>query len=103
MESVGLPLGLFDDPTYDEVAYGANDGDVFVFFSDGVTDAQNRNDDQFGGKRLAKVIEANCGRSADDIVTAIFTAVAEFTAGEKAYDDQTVVVLKVLGTSGKSK
>jgi hypothetical protein len=50
-----------------------------------------------------KVIEANCDRSADDVVTAIFAAVGEFTAGENPYDDQTVVVLKVLKQSGKKK
>jgi phosphoserine phosphatase RsbU/P len=103
VDSVGLPLGLFDDPSYDEITFAAHAGDVFVFFSDGVTDAQNRHGDQFGGKRLAKVIEANCGRSANDLVSAIFAAVGEFTAGEKQYDDQTVVVLKVLGESGKKK
>jgi phosphoserine phosphatase RsbU/P len=103
VDSVGLPLGLFDDPEYDEVAYRANPGDVFVFFSDGVLDAQNRGGEMFGGTRLVKVIEANCGRSADDIVTAIFAAVGEFTAGESPYDDQTVVVLRVLGESGRKK
>ena len=76
---------------------------MFVFFSDGVLDAQNREGDMFGGTRLVKVIEANCDRSADDIVTAIFAAVGEFTAGENPYDDQTVVVLKVLRQSGKKK
>ncbi len=103
VDSVGLPLGLFDNPEYDEVAYQANPGDVFVFFSDGVTDAQDRQGNMFGGKRLVKVIEANCGRHADDIVTAIFAAVGEFTAGENPYDDQTVVALKVLKQSGKKK
>jgi len=103
VDSVGLPLGLFDNPEYDEVAYQTNPGDVFVFFSDGVTDAQNRNGDMFGGIRLAKVIEANCSRSADDLVTAIFASVGEFAAGENPYDDQTVVVLKVLKSSGKKK
>jgi phosphoserine phosphatase RsbU/P len=103
VDSVGLPLGLFDNPEYDEVAYRANPGDVFVFFSDGVLDAQNRAGDMFGGKRLARVIEANCSRSADDVVSAIFAAVGEFTAGENPYDDQTVVVLKVLKQSGKKK
>jgi sigma-B regulation protein RsbU (phosphoserine phosphatase) len=100
---VGLPLGLFDSPEYDEVAYQANPGDVFVFFSDGVTDAQNREGNMFGGTRLVKAIEANCHGSADDLVTAIFAAVGEFTAGENPYDDQTVVVLKVLKQSGKKK
>jgi sigma-B regulation protein RsbU (phosphoserine phosphatase) len=103
VDSVGLPIGLFDNAKYDETSYHAQPGDEFVFFSDGVLDAQNRDGDQFGERRLERVIAANCGRSADDIVTAIFAAVAEFTAGEAPYDDQTVVVLKVLDDSGKRK
>lgn len=103
VESVGLPLGLFDDPTYDEVTFQAKPGDLFVFFSDGVPDAQNREGDQFGSIRLAEIIEKHCGRSADDLVTSIFEAVAEFTAGENQYDDQTVVVLKILERAGKNK
>ncbi|MGZ4823456.1 MAG: GAF domain-containing protein [Terriglobales bacterium] len=103
VDSVGLPIGLFDNAKYDETNYHAQPGDEFVFFSDGVLDAQNRDGDQFGERRLEKVIAANCGRSADDIVTAIFAAVAEFTAGEAPYDDQTVVVLKVLDDPGRRK
>ncbi len=103
VESVGLPLGLFDDPMYDEVTFHAKPGDLFVFFSDGVPDAQNREGDQFGSIRLAQVIEKHCGGSADDLVTAIFAAVGKFTAGENQYDDQTVVVLKVQERSGKNK
>ncbi|HET7186044.1 MAG TPA: GAF domain-containing protein [Terriglobales bacterium] len=103
VDSVGLPIGLFDNVKYDEANYDAQPGDEFVFFSDGVLDAQNREGDQFGERRLERVIAANSGRSADAIVTAIFAAVAEFTAGEAPYDDQTVVVLKVLDDSGKRK
>jgi sigma-B regulation protein RsbU (phosphoserine phosphatase) len=97
VEAVGLPLGLFDDAEYDETSYHAIPGDVFVFYSDGVTDAQNREGEMFGASRLEKIVQGTCHRSADDVVTAIFAAVAEFTAGENPYDDQTVVVLKLLG------
>ncbi len=103
IDVAGLPLGLFDDATHDEATFHARPGDVFVLFSDGVPDAQNSEGEMFGLSRLRKVIEANCGRSSDHLVTAIFEAVADFTAGEKAYDDQTVVVLKVRGDSGKRK
>ncbi len=104
VDSVGLPLGLFDDPSYDEVTYQVQAGDVFVFFSDGVLDAQDRQGDMFGSDRLTQVIEAHCDLPADAIVSAIFSAVGEFTAGENPYDDQTVVVLKILEPpSGKKK
>ncbi len=103
VQAAGLPLGLFDDAAYDEITFQAEPGDVFVFFSDGVLDAQNREGEMFGGTRLGSVVEAHCHRTADEVVTAIFAAVAEFAAGEDPYDDQTVVVLKVLEDSGKRK
>jgi sigma-B regulation protein RsbU (phosphoserine phosphatase) len=103
MRAAGLPLGLFEEASYDELSFQAHPGDVFVFFSDGVTDAQNRDGATFDLGRLVKVVEANWQRSADDIVTAIFSAVAEFTAGENPYDDQTVVALKFVEPGGKRK
>jgi len=95
MQITGLPLGLFETAEYDEVTLRARRGDLFVFFSDGITEAHNHGGELFGGKRLERVVEANCGGSAGEVVAAIFRAVAEFTAGEEPYDDQTVVALKV--------
>ena len=95
IEITGLPLGLFETAAYDEVRFRAQAGDLFVFFSDGILEAHNRHGHLFGAKRVARVVEGNCERSAEEVVTAIFRAVAEFTAGEEPYDDQAVVALKV--------
>ena len=96
VEATGLPLGLFPTAEYDELKFQAQPGDVFVFFSDGILDARNREGEMFGRNRIEPIVAANCGKTADDIVTALFQAVADFSAGEDPYDDQTVVVLKVL-------
>jgi sigma-B regulation protein RsbU (phosphoserine phosphatase) len=101
IEATGLPLGLFPTAEYDEVTYRAHPGDVFVFFSDGIIDATNRSGGMFGRGRVEKVVAAHCDKTADDLVTALFAAVAEFAAGEDPYDDQTVVALKVLPVSPK--
>ena len=45
IEAAGLPLGMFEDVTYDEVTIKAVPGDVFVFFSDGIVDASNPADE----------------------------------------------------------
>jgi sigma-B regulation protein RsbU (phosphoserine phosphatase) len=95
VEIVGLPLGLFEQAEYEEATFRAQGGDLFVFFSDGIVEAINRDGEMFGRKRLEEVVEGTCDRSANDVVDAIFRAVAEFTAGEEPYDDQTVVALKV--------
>ena len=95
IEAAGLPLGMFEDVTYDEITIKASPGDVFVFFSDGIVDASNLNDEQFGRVRIEKTISKHCGRSAQQIVDALFDAADKFSAGAPVFDDQTAVVLKV--------
>ncbi len=103
IEATGLPLGLFDDAEYDEFTYVAEAGDVFVFFSDGILDAGNKAGDMFGRTRVDQIVTQHCAGSAEEIVNAIFTAVAEHSAGVEAFDDQTVVAIKVKDASGTSK
>jgi sigma-B regulation protein RsbU (phosphoserine phosphatase) len=95
IESAGLPLGMFADAAYDEVTIHASPGDVFVFLSDGLIDAGNPRDEQFGRARVERVIAHHSGQSASEIVEALFAATQEFAAGTPVFDDQTVVVLKV--------
>lgn len=95
VESTGLPLGLLEDAEYDEVTIHAKPGDVFVLFSDGIVDALNAKDEQFGRKRIEDVVSKHHERSAEEIVKAIFDAVAKHSNGVPVFDDETVVVLKV--------
>jgi sigma-B regulation protein RsbU (phosphoserine phosphatase) len=98
IEATGLPLGLFDDADYDEFTFRAKPGDMFVFFSDGILDASNKNGDLFGRERVGDIVASNRDASADDVVKAIFKAVAEYVSGEEAFDDQTVVAIRVKGS-----
>jgi len=95
LEVAGLPLGMFEDVSYDEITIHAKPGDIFVFFSDGIVDASNAKDEQFGRSRVEQVIDKNAGGSAQEIVDAIFKAADDFASGAEVFDDQTVVVLKV--------
>jgi phosphoserine phosphatase RsbU/P len=101
IEATGLPLGLFDDAEYDEFSFNPKPGDMFVFFSDGILDAQNKAHELFGRGRLEQIIAANCPLSADAVVKAIFQAVADHAGSEDAFDDQTVVVMRVKSNPGK--
>jgi sigma-B regulation protein RsbU (phosphoserine phosphatase) len=103
IEATGLPLGLFDDADYDEFSFRAKPGDMFVFFSDGILDASNKADDLFGRERVGEIVAANPNASADEMVELIFQAVAEHASGVEAFDDQTVVAIRVKGTPGKRK
>jgi sigma-B regulation protein RsbU (phosphoserine phosphatase) len=95
IEATGLPMGLFPVAEYDEFTYRALPGDVFVFFSDGILDAVDNTGESYGSTRLRHVIEQTCQKSATEIVAAIFKSVDEFVGGVTAFDDQTVVAIRV--------
>lgn len=95
IEVGGHPLGLFPTSEYDEITFNARPGDVFLFYSDGITDAQNARGVAFGTGRLARVLEKHRKQPAAEIVGAIFDAVNRFVGRVEAFDDQTVAVLKV--------
>jgi len=103
IDATGLPLGLFDEADYDEFTFKAKPGDMFVFYSDGILDARNRHGQLFGPERVAAIVAACAAKSADCVVNDIFTAVAEHAAGMDAFDDQTVVAIKVKSPAGKRK
>jgi len=103
IEATGLPLGLFDDAEYDEFTFQADPDDLFVFFSDGILDATNRAGELFGRTRLEKIVSGCADNSAESIVKTIFKAAAEHSAGVEAFDDETVVAIRVKGSPAKRK
>jgi len=103
IEATGLPLGLFEDADFEEFNFDPSPGDLFVFFSDGILDAGSQTGQMFGRERLEHVINKVCTGSAQELVDAIFAAVAEHSAGVETFDDQTVVVLKVSGDAPKHR
>lgn len=97
----GIPLGLFATSEYDERNLRGKPGDVFLFFTDGITDATSSKGNMFGRGRLEKVAIKYAHKSADEIAQVIFTAVSDHAKGMDAFDDLTIVVLKVKGTPVK--
>lgn len=95
IESTGLPLGLFEDASYDEVTVNAQSGDLFVFLSDGIVDAISPSGEQFGRKRLEQVVQGNYQLSAAEIVQAIFEAVDVHRQKQATFDDETILAVKV--------
>ena len=103
IEATGLPLGLFEDADYDEFSFEAHPGDVFVFFSDGILDAQSRGGELFGRERVQEIVSRCSSESAKAVVDSIFDAVNQHAAGVEAFDDQTVVALRVKEAPAKKK
>ena len=91
----GFPLGIFEEATYDERTVILDPGDIVVFYSDGIGDAQNRAGEFFGTARVAKMVVENPGLPADGLADRILVETDHFSGGQHPSDDRTLVVLKV--------
>lgn len=89
----GLPVGLFDDRNWERGSIAISPGDVLVMYTDGVTEAENGEQEQFGEERLEQVIRANLDASAQQLCDAVRAAVDAFTGGERRSDDITLLVV----------
>ena len=91
-----FPVGMFEDSTYDEMSLVLEPGDVFVLYSDGITDTQNADKQFYGWERICKVVQASASQSAAEIADRCLADVDEFSGGAHPFDDRTIVVLKVI-------
>ncbi len=96
LQSGGLPLGLMDFAEYEVGHAQLGAGDVLFIYSDGVSEANNVNEDEFGMERLSSVISANIGRSAAGIRDKVESALSLFTGTADPNDDITLVIVKKL-------
>jgi len=94
LSSGGLPLGLMGFAEYETGHAKLNSGDVLFIYSDGVSEANNLNEDEFGMDRLTEVIRANVSRSASAIRDKVESALSDFTGTAAPNDDITLVIVK---------
>jgi sigma-B regulation protein RsbU (phosphoserine phosphatase) len=90
----GPVLGVSRESLYREQALMLHPGELIVFYTDGVTEAFNEKEEDFGLDRLVDVILAHRSASAREIQEAIYKAVTEFASHRLLLDDLTMVVLK---------
>jgi sigma-B regulation protein RsbU (phosphoserine phosphatase) len=95
IEVAGLPLGCFDDAAYDEAARDLAPGDVFVFHTDGLTEAR-RGTEEYGTARLLAQVEAHAALSAPRLGEKIAEDLELFLGEASPADDVTLIVVKVL-------
>jgi serine phosphatase RsbU (regulator of sigma subunit) len=93
----GPVVGMLPEATFEMGSVPLLPGDVVVFYTDGVVEAQNTNGDFYSTERLLSVVRANRHRSAQELVSAIQTSVVSFAANRELQDDLTLMVLKVRG------
>ena len=94
LESQGLPLGLFAGRDYPSTSLVLEPEDLLVLYTDGVTEAADPGDVEFGLDRLTAVVRAHRTAPLEDLETAINEALSSFAAGVPFADDRTLVLLR---------
>lgn len=93
LEHTGKPLGLFEDEVWEQGEIELSPGDVVVVYTDGVSEAQNEQQEFFDENGLVASVKRHLGSPADDITQGILSDMEEFIAGAPQVDDIGIAVL----------
>lgn len=94
LEAGGSVLGAFSGTRFVEDQVELHDGDRLILFTDGLTEAVDASNDQFGEQRLIELLRDHRDRSAEDLKEILFDAVEEF-CGNTFRDDAALMVVEV--------
>ena len=87
-------VGAFDNIEYKEDTLQLEHGDTLVMFTDGVTEAMNGAEQEFGVERLDNILSGMAGKGSQQIVEAVKAGVSDFVDDAEQSDDITMLVLK---------
>jgi PAS domain S-box-containing protein len=90
-----LPLGVREDEIFEQFSMPFETGDLFLFYSDGITETRNRAGELFGSIRLEECIRLNGHLSPEKLVDAIHETVMAFSGSGRLTDDLTSVVVEI--------
>jgi sigma-B regulation protein RsbU (phosphoserine phosphatase) len=95
VKAEGFPLGMFPDVTYEELNVATQPGDVILFVSDGILDAENEQEEMYGQDRLSGLLCSTRELPAQEIADEILADVGRFQGAKDRFDDETIIVLRV--------
>ena len=94
LRAKGIALGVMDDIALEEKTFELASNDIVVFYTDGITEAINGVEEQFGEARLVETITQNADLSPKDLIDRVKDEVFAFAQGQPQHDDFTLVLLK---------
>jgi len=87
---------LFKPSKYTQASLTLESGDVLVLFTDGISEAMNAADDEWGEERLMESVRGCIARPAGEMIEFLMRDADAFVAGAPQHDDMTVMIVKVL-------
>ncbi len=95
LETGGLPLGIQEMAEYDSATIKLDVGDVLVVFTDGIVEAVNRQDEEYGDARLLDVLTRASGANAEETLRRLLSELDLFVGSTRQHDDLTCMVARV--------
>ncbi len=95
LEGENMPLGCSEREVYRQVCVPFAPGDVFLFYSDGVTEAQNVDGESFEVERLEALLQAHRDLAPEALIRRVRQAVMDFSQSETFADDLTCVAVRI--------
>jgi sigma-B regulation protein RsbU (phosphoserine phosphatase) len=93
----GIPSGLFEGTSYETLTMRLSPGDSVLFCTDGITDAFDRDGEQFGLERLQDLCRHQHHLSPAEILGRVFSAVQDFSQGREQHDDMAAALFHYSG------
>ncbi len=90
----GMPIGLMPEAAYGCKQVRLHQGDTLIIYTDGITEAENREEEEFGTRRLLETCRALRGKSLEELANGIEKALGDFAGGVPFADDRTLVMLR---------
>ena len=97
LNATSFPIGLFPDAEFPQEETRLTPGDKVVLYSDGVSEAEDFSEEQFGEERLKEVVARNIQATSRELFQAVRDDINRFTAGAPQRDDLTLLVLGYQG------
>jgi phosphoserine phosphatase RsbU/P len=95
LSSTGTPLGLLPPgPLYGELTHQLDPGDTLVLFSDGVTEAQSADEEEYGQARLIDALRARSGADARQMIDDVLASIDDFVGDVPQFDDITLLIAR---------
>jgi sigma-B regulation protein RsbU (phosphoserine phosphatase) len=96
LEAGGTVVGLLPDILFEQETLQLKLGDLLVAFTDGISEAMNAADEEFGELRLRETIECSDDLSANELAKRVLCAVDEFVGSAQPHDDMTLMVMRLI-------
>jgi len=93
LDAGGTVVGLLESFPYQQATITIAPGDTFIAFTDGISEAMNSAEEEWGEEKLIETIKSCNGLSPTEIIARVMHAADSFVAGAKQHDDMTLVVL----------